>query len=55
MTKFALYIPLRVKPGKEEAVADFLRLTLPLVDAEPGTMSWYAGQEGSSVLSVFAP
>ncbi|MGB6283453.1 MAG: antibiotic biosynthesis monooxygenase, partial [Xanthobacteraceae bacterium] len=25
MTKFALYVPLQAKPGKEKEVADFLR------------------------------
>ena len=36
MTKLALYVPLEAKPGREEAVAEFLRSALPLVDAEPG-------------------
>jgi quinol monooxygenase YgiN len=40
MTKFALYVPLEAKPGKETEVADFLRSALPLVNAEPGTISW---------------
>ncbi len=34
MTKFALYVPLKAKPGKEEEVAEFLRSALPLVNAE---------------------
>ena len=36
MTKFALYVPLQAKPGKEKEVADFLRSAVPLVNAEPG-------------------
>jgi hypothetical protein len=35
MTKFALYVPLEAKPGKEKEVADFLRSAVPLVNAEP--------------------
>ena len=38
MTKFALYVPLQAKPGKEKEVADFLRSALPLVNAEAGTI-----------------
>ena len=44
MTKFALYVPLEAKPGKEKDVAAFLKSALPLVDAEPGTISWFAIQ-----------
>ena len=29
MTKFALYVPLQAKPGKEKDVADFLRSAVP--------------------------
>ena len=50
MAKFALYVPLEAKPGKEKEVADFLRSAVPLVNAEPGTISWYAIQEGPSSL-----
>jgi quinol monooxygenase YgiN len=53
MTKFALYVPLEAKPGKEKAVAEFLRSALPLVDAEPGTVSWFAIQEGPSSFAIF--
>jgi hypothetical protein len=35
MTKYALYVPLEAKPGKEKDVADFLRSAVPLVNAEP--------------------
>lgn len=53
MTKFALYVPLKAKPGKETEVADFLRSALPLVEAEPGTVSWYAIEEGPSSFAIF--
>ena len=48
VTKFALYVPLQAKPGKENEAADFLRSAVPLVNAEPGTISWFAIQEGPS-------
>lgn len=53
MTKFALYVPLEAKPGKEQEVADFLSSAVPLVNAEPGTKSWYATQEGPSSFAIF--
>jgi len=53
MTKFALYVPLKPKPGKEQAVADFLRSAVPLVNAEPGTISWFAIQEGPAAYAIF--
>lgn len=53
MTKFALYVPIEAKPGKEQEVADFLRSAIPLVDAEPGTITWYAVQEGPSSFAIF--
>ena len=53
MAKLALYVPLKAKPGKEQAVADFLRSALPLVDAEQGTTTWYAIQEGPNSFAIF--
>ena len=53
MTKFALYVPLEAKQGKEKEVADFLRSAVPLVNAEPGTISWYAIQEGPASFAIF--
>jgi len=53
MTKFALYVPLQAKPGKEKDVAEFLRSAVPLVNAEPGTISWFAIQEGPSSFAIF--
>jgi quinol monooxygenase YgiN len=53
MSKFALYVPLQAKPGKEKDVADFLRSALPLVNAETGTVSWFAIQEGPSSFAIF--
>jgi quinol monooxygenase YgiN len=53
MTKFALYVPLQAKPGKEKEVSDFLRSAVPLVNAEAGTVSWFAIQEGPSSFAIF--
>ena len=53
MTKFALYVPLQAKSGKESELANFLRSALPLVNAEPGTVSWFAIQDGPSSFAIF--
>ncbi len=53
MTKFALYVPLQAKPGKEKEVAEFLRSAAALVNAEAGTISWFAIQEGASSFAIF--
>jgi quinol monooxygenase YgiN len=53
MTKFAVYVPLQAKPGKEQEVAAFLRSAVPLVNAELGTISWFAIQEGPSSFAIF--
>jgi quinol monooxygenase YgiN len=53
MAKVALYVPLEAKPGKEKEVADFLKSALPLVDAEPATVTWFAIQEGPSSFAIF--
>jgi quinol monooxygenase YgiN len=42
MSKYALYVPLEAKPGKQKEVADFLRSAVPLVNDEAGTISWFA-------------
>jgi quinol monooxygenase YgiN len=53
MTRYALYVPLEAKPGKEAEVADFLRAAVPLVEEEPGTRSWFAIQEGPGRFAIF--
>src|SRR5260370_31803056 len=53
MSKVALYVPLEAKPGKEKEVADFLKSALPLVNAEPGTVTWFAIQESPSSFAIF--
>jgi quinol monooxygenase YgiN len=53
MSRFALYVPLQAKPGKEREVADFLRSAVSVVNAEAGTVSWFAIQEGPSAFAIF--
>ena len=54
MENLGLYVALQAKPGKEDAVDQFLRSALPLVEAEPGTISWYAIRHpGTSTFGIF--
>jgi quinol monooxygenase YgiN len=53
MTKTALWVMLEAKPGKESAVADFLKSAVPLVNAEPATIAWFAVKLGPSTFAIF--
>jgi len=53
MVTVALLVRLEAKPGKEAAVADFLRGALPLVQMEPATNPWFAVQMGPSTFGIF--
>lgn len=53
MEKFGLFVRLEAKTGKENEVAQFLRSALPLVQAEPGTIAWYAIRLGPSTFGIF--
>lgn len=53
MTAVALYVELKAKPGKEDAVAAFLADAKDLVDAEPGTISWFAVRFDQSTFAIF--
>ena len=53
MVKHALFVRLEAKPGKEEAVAQFLAAALPLANAESGTTAWFALKFGASTFGVF--
>ena len=46
MVTVGLLVRLEAKPGKEQAVADFLRSGLPLAQDEPDTINWYGIQLG---------
>ncbi len=53
MVNVALYVRLEAKPGKEEAVEEFLRNALPLVRQEMGTVAWFGIRMGPSVFGIF--
>jgi quinol monooxygenase YgiN len=54
MVKYALYVRLKAKAGKEKEVVAFLKSALPLVEAEPGTKAWFAlHEDGEGAYSIF--
>jgi quinol monooxygenase YgiN len=53
MIKYALFVRLEAKPGKEGDVARFLQTGLELSMREPGTPVWFALQLGPSTFGVF--
>ncbi|HQS96248.1 MAG: antibiotic biosynthesis monooxygenase [Novosphingobium sp. 17-62-19] len=53
MTAVSLYVELKAKPGKEEEVASFLASAKSLVDAEPGTVTWFAVRFDQSTFAIF--
>jgi quinol monooxygenase YgiN len=53
MVKFALYVRLEAKPGKEQDVEAFLLSGLPLVEEEPGTVAWFGLKLGPSTFGIF--
>ena len=53
MEKFALLARVEARPGKENEVLAFLKSALPLAQAEPDTLRWYALQLGPSTFGIF--
>lgn len=53
MGTVGLLVRLEAKPGKEQAVADFLKAGLPLAQDEPATTTWYGIQIGPSTFGIF--
>jgi quinol monooxygenase YgiN len=51
--KFSLLGLLKAKPGKEKEVEAFLKSALPLAEAEPGTVRWYAVKLGPDRFGIF--
>jgi quinol monooxygenase YgiN len=49
----ALLVRLEAKPGKEADVEAFLRGGLPIVEAEPATVTWFAIRLGPSTFGIF--
>jgi quinol monooxygenase YgiN len=53
MTRFALYLELKAKPGKEEEVAKFLANARALVLAETETVAWFAVRFDKATFAIF--
>lgn len=51
--RIGLLVIMNAKPGKEQAVQDFLLGGLALVNQEPGTESWYAFQIDDRTFGIF--
>lgn len=53
MIKFALFVRLEAKPGKEQEIEDLLISGLPLVQAEAATTAWFGIRLGPSTFGIF--
>ncbi|HUB91841.1 MAG TPA: antibiotic biosynthesis monooxygenase [Dyella sp.] len=53
MVKCGLFVRLEAKPGKEQAVADFLAAGLEMTNREATTPIWFAIQLSPSTFGIF--
>ena len=53
MEQFALLARVEAKPGKETAVAEFLKSALPLAQDEADTLRWYALKINENTFGIF--
>jgi quinol monooxygenase YgiN len=53
MDKFAIWVQVEAKPGKEQEVAHFLKSAQALAERESGTTSWYAVKIGPARFGIF--
>jgi quinol monooxygenase YgiN len=53
MAKYALYVPLKAKPGKAAEVEAFLKQGAEMSKAEKGTVTWYGIKEDDGTYAVF--
>ncbi|WP_036282850.1 putative quinol monooxygenase [Methylocystis sp. ATCC 49242] len=53
MVNFGILATMEAKPGKEDEVAAFLKSALPLVQAEPGTVAWFAVRFTPTSFAIF--
>jgi quinol monooxygenase YgiN len=53
MIKHAFFVRLEAKPGKEQAVADFLTSGLELTNRESTTPIWFALKLSATTFAVF--
>src|ERR1700722_3514449 len=52
-TPYAFVAKLEAKPEKAEDVAALLAGALPLAEAEPGTVNWYAARTSPTTFWIF--
>ena len=53
MAKFALWVVVESRAGKEKELEDFLTSAQPLAESEPGTLTWYAVKPAPSKYAIF--
>jgi quinol monooxygenase YgiN len=53
MAKYALYVSLKAKPGKEKDVEAFLKQGAEMAKKESGTVSWFGLKEDEGNYSIF--
>ena len=53
MLSVGLFVKLEAKPGKEEAVAAFLRQGVEMANQEKTTLEWFALRLGPSTFAIF--
>jgi quinol monooxygenase YgiN len=53
MVKLSLFVSMEAKPGKEADVEALLKGGLPLIEAEPGTIAWFAIRTGPTSFGLF--
>jgi quinol monooxygenase YgiN len=53
MSKLAIWAEVEAKPGKEQAVAEFLKSAQALAEMEPETISWYVVRLGGAKFGIF--
>jgi quinol monooxygenase YgiN len=53
MSKLAIWAEVEAKPGKEQAVTEFLKSAQGLAEKEQGTLTWYAVKLGGAKFGIF--
>jgi len=53
MPPYGFFVEFEARAGKEDDVEQFLREAKLLVDAEPGTLAWFAFRLGPSSFRIF--
>jgi quinol monooxygenase YgiN len=53
MAKYALYVSLKAKPGKEKDVEALLKQGAEMAKKEGGTVNWYGLREDEGLYSIF--